>query len=134
MSQLTTWPARVVGIALACLHVSGAILALAQGKVPPPPVPSSADPVAIQVDLNQRLGPYKPIYSWFGYDEANYTTMRHGTELLKELHDLSPVPVYVRAHHLLTSGNGVAELKFSSTNVYSEDANGKPIYDFKIFD
>ena len=65
---------------------------------------------------------YKPIYSWFGYDEANYTTMRNGKALLRDLHDLSPVPVYIRAHHLLTSGDGKAELKFSSTNVYTEDA------------
>jgi len=42
--------------------------------------------------------------------------------------------VYIRAHHLLTSGNGQAELKFSSTNVYSEDATGKPVYDFTILD
>ena len=84
---------------------------VAQGTVPEP-LPSSTQPaVAIHVDLNQTVGPYKPIYSWFGYDEANYTTMRHGTELLDELHDLSPVPVYIRAHHLLTSGDGVAELE-----------------------
>ena len=60
--------------------------------------------------------------------------MRNGKVLLRELHDLSPVPVYIRAHHLLTSGDGKAELKFSSTNVYTEDANGKPVYDFKILD
>jgi xylan 1,4-beta-xylosidase len=93
-----------------------------------------ADPVVIQVDLTKVTGQYKPIYSWFGYDEANYTTMRHGTELLKELHDLSPVPVYIRVHHLFTSGDGKAELKFSSTNVYAEDASGRPKYDFTILD
>ncbi len=107
---------------------------LAQGTVPAPLPPSSEPPVTIQVDLDQTVGPYKPIYRWFGYDEANYTTMTHGRELLKQLHDLSPVPVYIRAHHLLTSGNGHAELKFSSTNVYSEDASGKPVYDFTILD
>jgi len=98
------------------------------------PAPSNVPVVTISVDLSKTVAPFKPIYSWFGYDEANYTTMRHGTELLKELHDLSPVPVYIRAHHLLTSGSGVAELKFSSTNVYSEDASGNPVYDFKLFD
>lgn len=107
---------------------------LAQGTVPAPLPPSSEPPVTIKVDLDQTVGPYKPIYRWFGYDEANYTTMTHGRELLKQLHDLSPVPVYIRAHHLLTSGNGHAELKFSSTNVYSEDASGKPVYDFTILD
>ena len=60
--------------------------------------------------------------------------MRDGKALLRELHDLSPVPVYIRVHHLLTSGNGVPELKWSSTNVYTEDANGKPVYDFTILD
>ncbi len=108
--------------------------ALAQGTVPDPTPASHQSPVSIQVDLAKPVGPYKPIYSWFGYDEANYTTMRHGTELLKQLHDLSPVPVYIRAHHLLTSGDGKAELKFSSTNVYTEDATGKPIYNFTILD
>src|SRR3954469_1684388 len=111
-----------------------AACALGQGTVPEPLPASSESPASIQVDLDQKAGAYAPIYGWFGYDEANYTTMRHGRELLRELHDLSPVPVYIRAHHLLTSGNGQAELKFSSTNIYSEDANGKPVYDFKIID
>jgi xylan 1,4-beta-xylosidase len=91
-------------------------------------------PVSITVDLAHKLGPYKPIYAWFGYDEANFTTGRDGKKLLRELHDLSPVPVTIRAHHLLTSGDGVPELKWSSTNVYREDAAGKPIYDFTILD
>jgi xylan 1,4-beta-xylosidase len=33
-----------------------------------------AQPAAITVDLNHKLGPYKPVYAWFGYDEANFTT------------------------------------------------------------
>jgi xylan 1,4-beta-xylosidase len=79
-------------------------------------------------------GPFKPIYGWFGCDESNYTTMKYGKQLLRELHDLSPVPVYIRAHHLLTSGDGVPEPKWSSSNVFSLDANGKPAYDFTIID
>jgi xylan 1,4-beta-xylosidase len=96
-------------------------------------VPAS-NPVVIQVDLAKPQGPYKPIYSWFGYDESNFTTMKYGKQLLAELHDLSPVPVYIRAHHLLTSGNGVAELKWSSSNVFSLGPDGKPVYDFTITD
>lgn len=107
---------------------------LAQGTQPPPPAASTEKPISITVDLAKPVGAYNPIYSWFGYDEGNYTTMHDGKHLLRELHDLSPVPVYIRAHHLLTSGDGIAELKWSSTNVYTEDANGKPIYDFKILD
>src|SRR5690349_9866933 len=90
-------------------------------------------PVTIAVDLGHRTGPYKPIYAWFGYDEANFTTGRDGKTLLRELRELSPVPVHIRAHHLLTSGDGTAELKWSSTNVYREEA-GKPVYDFTILD
>src|ERR1017187_384233 len=96
-------------------------------------IPASA-PVSIQVDLARPQGPFKPIYSWFGYDESNYTTMKYGKQLLRELYDLSPVPDYIRAHHLLTSGNGVAELKWSSSNVFTLDDNGKPVYDFTITD
>ncbi|WP_058189694.1 GH39 family glycosyl hydrolase [Terracidiphilus gabretensis] len=107
---------------------------IGQGTVPELPSHATGAPVHIVVDLAKPVGPYKPIYSWFGYDEGNYTTMRDGRKLLAELHDLSPVPVYIRAHHLLTSGDGVAELKWSSTNVYREDASGKPIYDFAILD
>jgi xylan 1,4-beta-xylosidase len=91
-------------------------------------------PVSINVDLAEPVGSYKPITTWFGYDESNYTTMKYGRQLLGELHDLSPAPVYIRAHHLLTSGNGVPELKWSSSNVFSLDKDGKPVYDFTITD
>ncbi len=93
-----------------------------------------AEPVQIQVNLTSPQGAFPPMYAWFGYDEANYTTMPHGRELLHELHELSPVPIHIRVHHLLTSGDGKAELKFSSTNIYSEDAEGHPHYDFTIID
>ena len=98
------------------------------------PALAQGSSVTISVDLGKKLGAYKPVYAWFGYDEANFTTGRDGKNLLRELHDLSPVPVHIRAHHLLTSGDGVPELKWSSTNVYREDASGKPIYDFTILD
>ncbi len=96
-------------------------------------IPAS-NTVSIQIDLAKPQGTYKPIYAWFGYDESNFTTMKYGKQLLAELHDLSPVPVYIRAHHLLTSGNGVAELKWSSSNVFSLGPDGKPAYDFTITD
>ena len=88
----------------------------------------------VRVDLRHGLGVFTPVYRWFGYDESNYTTTTNGQALLRELHDLTPEPVYVRAHFLLTTGNGKPELKWSSSNVYSEDANGKPIYDWTILD
>ncbi len=47
---------------------------------------------------------------------------------------LSPVPVFVRAHNLLTTGDGTPALKWGSTNAYTEDANGNPIYNWTIVD
>jgi xylan 1,4-beta-xylosidase len=91
-------------------------------------------PVTIQVDLTRDKGPLKPIWAWFGYDEPNYTYMKDGKKLLTEISQLSKVPVYVRVHSLLVTGDGKAALKWGSTNAYTEDANGKPIYDWTIVD
>jgi xylan 1,4-beta-xylosidase len=108
----------VVGLSFLC----GAAFALGQS------------PVDVQVDLQRDLGTFAPVYSWFGYDESNYTTTANGRALLRELHDSTPEPVYVRAHFLLTTGDGKPELKWSSSNVYTEDADGKPVYNWAILD
>ena len=91
-------------------------------------------PVEIQIDANQELGPMKPIWAWWGYDEPNYTYMKDGKKLLSEIASLSPVPVFVRAHSLLVTGEGTHGLKWGSTNAYTEDENGNPIYDWTIID
>ncbi|HKR27496.1 MAG TPA: hypothetical protein VJS11_08570, partial [Acidobacteriaceae bacterium] len=111
-----------------------ACAAQAQGVIPPLPPAPDQPAVSVNVDLSQKIAPFRPIYNWFGYDEANYTTTKPGRALTSELRDLSPVPIHIRVHHLLTSGNGQPELKFSSTNVYREDASGHPVYDFTILD
>lgn len=90
--------------------------------------------VSVQVDLNRKAGPFQPIYNWFGFDESDYAFAPHGQQLLGELHDLTPVPVYIRSHFLLTTGDGVPELKWSSSNVYTEDAQGNPVYSWTILD
>ena len=88
----------------------------------------------INVDLNKSVGPMYPAWAWFGYDEPNYTYMKDGKKLLSEIAALSPVPVYVRAHSLLVTGDGIPALKWGSTNAYTEDANGKPVYNWTIVD
>jgi len=93
-----------------------------------------ASQVSIDVDLAKSKGPMKPIWAWFGYDEPNYTYMKDGKKLLTEIAQLSKVPVFVRVHSLLVTGDGTAALKWGSTNAYTEDANGKPVYDWKIVD
>lgn len=88
----------------------------------------------LTVDLSKEIGPMQPAWAWFGYDEPNYTYMKDGKKLLSEIAALSPVPVYVRAHNLLTTGDGTPALKWGSTNAYTEDAQGNPKYDWTIVD
>jgi xylan 1,4-beta-xylosidase len=95
---------------------------------------SAAAPVQLTVDTRHAIGPVKPVWAWFGYDEPNYTTAPNGKKLLSDIARLSPVPVYVRAHNLMTSGDGTPALKWGSTGMYREDAQGNPIYDWTIAD
>jgi len=90
--------------------------------------------VSIQVNASQKLGSFQPIYSYFGYDEPNYTDMENGRKLVGELGSLSSAPVYIRTHFLLASGDGTPGLKWGSTNAYSQDSSGRPVYDWKIID
>src|SRR6056300_516586 len=92
------------------------------------------NPLEINIDAREEIGPMKPIWAWWGYDEPNYTYMKDGKKLLSEIADLSPVPVFVRAHSLLVTGKGTHGLKWGSTNAYTEDENGNPIYDWTIVD
>ena len=93
-----------------------------------------AQPVTIEATMGKRIEPMKPVWAWFGYDEPNYTYMKDGVKLLGELQKLSYTPVFVRAHNLLTSGDGEAALKWGSTNAYTEDSHGNPVYDWTIVD
>ena len=106
-----------------------AVLVLAGSAAGPQPAR-----ITIHVDASARLGPMAPMWAMFGYDEPNYTYTANGTKLLSEIAELSPVPVYVRAHNLLTSGDGTPALKWGSTNAYTEDAAGRPVYDWTIVD
>jgi xylan 1,4-beta-xylosidase len=99
-----------------------------------PPLAAQNERVNISVDTRTAIGPMTPIWAWFGYDEPNYTYMPDGQKLLSRLAEASPVPVYVRAHNLLTSGDGLPALKWGSTNAYTEDAQGRPVYDWTIVD
>jgi xylan 1,4-beta-xylosidase len=90
--------------------------------------------VEIRVHTRDTRGDLAPIWAFFGNDEPNYAYMRDGQTLLGELADLGSATVHFRAHNLLTSGDQTAALKWGSTNVYTEDANGRPVYDWTILD
>ncbi|WP_029625268.1 GH39 family glycosyl hydrolase [Sphingomonas sp. PAMC 26605] len=101
------------------------------GAAPPPDtVPL---PVSVRVAADRPVAPLPPIWRFFGADEPNYATAPDGAKLLLELGQLRPDSVYFRAHNLLTSGDGTADFKWGSTNIYTE-RDGKPVYDWHIVD
>ncbi len=91
-------------------------------------------PAVIKVELSKEKGNMTPIWAWFGHDEPNYTYMRDGKKLLSEIAAASPAPVYIRTHNLLCSGDGIPALKWGSTNVYTENEQGEPVYSWRIID
>jgi xylan 1,4-beta-xylosidase len=60
--------------------------------------------------------------------------MPHGRKLYRDLTAMTGGPIYSRVHNLLTSGDGKPSLKWGSTNVYTEDAEGNPVYCWEVFD
>lgn len=104
------------------LVIAGAHFALAQTAV------------NIHVNAAHIERPYSPLWNFFGYDEPNYTYAPNGEKLLREIGALSSHPAYIRVHNLLTSGDGTSSMKWGSTNAYTEDASGHPVYDWTIVD
>jgi xylan 1,4-beta-xylosidase len=91
-------------------------------------------PVTIQVDAGQIKGELRPIWRYYGADEPNYAPLPNGRKLLGELGKIEPKPAFFRTHNLLTTGDGTPALKWGSTNAYTEDDQGNPIYDWTIVD
>ena len=124
MTAIRSTTMRTPGIVLVLVLVASPLLA--QAAVP--------DTVSIRVALDRPVGELEHVWAWFGYDEPNYTYMPHGRKLLSQIAGAMPVPVYVRAHNLLTSGDGEAGLKWGSTNAYTEDERGNPVYTWTLVD
>lgn len=108
--------------------------ALVIGAASPCSSQQSDNKADIRVQFNKSAGPWRNVWNYFGYDEPNYTYAPNGKKLLGELAALDPPPTYIRVHNLFTSGDGSASLKWGSTNVYTEDASGHPIYSWTILD
>ena len=90
--------------------------------------------VTIRVDASKPIAELKPIYRFFGADEPNYSTMKDGRKLLGELGQLGEPQAYFRSHSLLVTGDGTPALKWGSTNIYTEDAQGRAVYNWTIVD
>ncbi len=130
---------RIRSLTTAFLHggnVVAVIALLAAFTLFVPAVRAQTDfRVTVDVDAGTTVSELRPIWNYFGYDEALTTLTPEGQHLLNALKQMSaPEPIQVRVHHLLTSGDGSLALKWSSTNVYTEDEEGNPVYDWTMMD
>ena len=131
-------------VKLKCTALSALLFASMFASVPSNPgreapglrTATQADPfrVNIKIQASQKQGEFKPIWRFFGADEPNYAYMKDGKKLIAELGKLAPGSVYFRTHNLLTTGDGTPALKWGSTNAYTEDEQGRPVYNWAILD
>jgi xylan 1,4-beta-xylosidase len=96
----------------------------------------SAPPSTVEVSVDGAGPgtPLRPVWPFFGFDEINYTTSPEGKALLATLASANSAPVHVRSHFLFNTGDGSPGLKWGSTNVYTEDAAGNPVYSWSLTD
>ena len=90
--------------------------------------------VSIEVDASRETGMLARNWRYIGYDENNYTHTPEGEALLASFGDMEPAPCFVRAHHMLCTGNLHGVYKWGSTNAYTEDDSGNPIYTWDTVD
>jgi len=89
---------------------------------------------AVTVDAAADRGPLTRIWESIGYDEINWTYTPTGKKLLRTFAELSPRPFHVRPHYVFCSGSGFGIPHWGNGNVYHEDADGNPSYDFATVD
>lgn len=89
--------------------------------------------VEVRVDAGRWLGTLDHTWNYIGYDECNYTHSPGGMALIEKFGKLEK-PYYVRAHHMLCTGIMHGFYKWGSTNVYTEDESGNPVYYYDCID
>jgi xylan 1,4-beta-xylosidase len=90
--------------------------------------------VNVSVDATAAGTPLERVWPFHGYDEINYTTTPEGEALLGTIAAAHSASVHVRNHFLLNTGDGTPAMKWGSTNVYTEDDAGNPIYSWTLTD
>jgi len=88
----------------------------------------------VRVDAKAVRGPLRRIWESIGYDEINWTYTPTGKRLLKTFSELAGRAYHVRPHYVFCSGSGFGIPHWGNGNVYHEDADGQPYYDFTIPD
>jgi xylan 1,4-beta-xylosidase len=91
-------------------------------------------PVEVSVDATSAGSQLTRVWAFHGYDEINVTTTSEGRALLESLAAAHTAPVHVRSHFLFNTGDGTPGIKWGSTNVYTEDQAGDPVYDWTLTD
>ena len=89
--------------------------------------------VNVHIDAGKWTGKLKHTWNYIGYDECNYTHSPGGMDLIAKFGKLEK-PYYMRAHHMLCTGIMHGFYKWGSTNVYTEDEAGNPVYYYDLID
>jgi hypothetical protein len=80
--------------------------------------------VTVRVDCGAPRGPLRRIWTSFGFDEINWTSMPAGKRRLKTIAEFAERPYYVRSHYIFNSGIGWSLPHWGAGNVYHEDGAG----------
>lgn len=113
--------------------VASASLALSLG-ITPSASAQAPEAANVWVDAASSGTPLEPIWPFFGFDEINYGNSPEGKQLLGALATANRAPVHIRNHFLFNTGDGSPALKWGSTNVYTEDGAGNPVYSWALTD
>lgn len=85
--------------------------------------------VNVKVNAATAGGVQEHLWRYIGYDECNYSYTPEGKELLAKFGALKDAPYYVRTHFMFCTAIAMEPI-IRSTNIYWEDENGRPVYDF----
>jgi xylan 1,4-beta-xylosidase len=88
----------------------------------------------VTVDAADDRGVLDRPWASLGYDEINWTYTPQGRRTLQTIGSFAETPYHVRPHYVFNSGTGLGLPHWGSGNVYHEDADGNPYYDFTIAD
>src|SRR6185503_3186263 len=99
-----------------------------------PPMSPHLTEATVRVDCGDPRGPLRRIWTSFGFDEINWTSMPAGKRHLRTIAAFAEQPYYVRSHYIFNSGIGWSLPHWGAGNVYHEDASGRPFHDFSIAD
>ncbi|MBE1607407.1 GH39 family glycosyl hydrolase [Actinopolymorpha pittospori] len=96
--------------------------------------PALVGEASVSVDCSTGVGPMSRMWTSFGYDEINWTYTPTGKQTLTKIGGFGDRPYHVRPHYVFCSGTGFGLPHWGNGNVYHEDADGNPSYDFAIAD